>query len=75
MNLKDVQTQKRCESQRHAKNLDYLSRVDDIALHNPTLANYHRMVVATVDGLIEMLFLALENWLEARVVLKNKTEN
>lgn len=61
MNPKHVQTQKRYESQRHAKNLDYLSHVDDTALHNPVLANYRRMVVAIVDVLIEMMFLILEN--------------
>lgn len=61
MNPKDVQTQKRYVSQHHAKNLDYSSHVADIALRNPELANYRRMVVAIVDGLIEMSFLILEN--------------
>lgn len=72
-----MQTQTRYVSQRHAKNLDYSSHVDDIGLHNPALANYRHMVVATVNGLIEMSFLKLENWLEARVVLKTvrKIEN
>lgn len=71
-NPKDVQTQKRYEFQRHAKNLHYLSHVDDIALRNPALVNYRHMVVATVNELIEMLFLILGNLLEALVVLKKK---
>lgn len=74
MNPKDARTQKHYESQRHAKNLDCLSRVYDIVLHNPALVNYRRTVVAIGDGLIEMLFLGLENLLEVPVVLRYQNE-